>query len=334
MFSVKPFKSLTQLLAAFPNEQSVIDHLEFIRWNGNVVSPFDPTSKVYKCKGNKYRCLNTKKYFNVRTNSIFENSKIPLQTWLMAIYLFTTSKRGISSYTMADQLGITQKSSWFLLSRIRYAMDHPAFAEQLSGEVESDESFFGGKNKNRHHDKKVEKSQGRSFKDKTPVLGLVERSEYTIVERPNKNDPIKKVKEKNYHKISRVKCQVVENTGMAAIQPHILKIVEPGSALFTDEWQGYNGMDAYYDHEITDHSKGQYVNGDASTNRCENFWSQMKRSIIGVYYKTSRKHLQKYADEMSFRFNFRTNSISEKLDLFLQSASTKRLSYKMLINGY
>lgn len=334
MLSVKPFKSLTELLVTFPTEQSVIDHLEMIRWNGNVVSPFDPTSKVYKCKGNKYRCLNTKKYFNVRTGSIFENSKIPLQTWTMAIYLFTISKRGISSYQMADQLGITQKSSWFMLSRLRYAMDHPVFQEQLSGEVESDEAFFGGKNKNRHHDKKVEKSQGRSFKDKTPVLGLVERSEYTIEERPNKNDPNKMVKEKQYSKISRVKCHVVKNTSAKEIQPYVLETVKQDSALFTDEWQGYNNMDVYYHHEITDHSRGQYVNGDASTNRCENFWSQIKRAVIGVYFRTSRKHLQKYADELSFRFNFRMKSISEKFDLFLQSAATKRLSYKMLVNGY
>lgn len=334
MLSVKPYKSLTQLLAAFPTEQSVIDHLEMIRWNGNVVSPFDSNSKVYKCKGNKYRCLNTKRYFNVRTKSIFENSKVPLQTWLMAIYLFTAaSKRGISSYSMADQLGITQKSAWFLLSRIRYAMNHPAFMKQLSGEIESDETFVGGRNKNRHHDKKVEKSQGRSFKDKTPVLGMVERSEYTIIERPNKIDPSKIVSEKIFSKISRAKCYVVENTSANSLRPFILKTVEHGSSLFTDEWHGYNGMNSYYNHEITDHSRGQYVNGDASTNRCENFWSQLKRSIIGVYFKTSRKHLQKYADEMTFRYNYRMQSISEKLDLFLQSAITKRLSYKMLVNG-
>lgn len=333
MLSVKPFKSLTQLLAAFPTEQSVIDHLEFIRWNGNVVSPFDPTSKVYKCKNNRYRCLNTKKYFNVRTASIYENSKIPLQTWMQAIYLFTISKRGISSYTMAEQLGITQKSAWFLLSRIRYAMDHPSFMEQLSGEIESDETFVGGKNKNRHHDKKVEKAQGRSFKDKTPLLGLVERSEYTIVERPNKNNPLKTVKEKKYSKFSRVKCHVVSSTGAPVIEPKILQTVSLGSSLFTDEWHGYKNMSVYYEHEITDHSKGQYVNGDASTNRCENFWSQLKRSIIGQYFRVSRKHLQLYAEEMSFRFNFRMKSISEKFDLFLQSASTKRLSYKMLVHG-
>lgn len=118
-----------------------------------------------------------------------------------------------------------------------------------------------------------------------------------------------------------------------ALQPLVLKTIEKGSSLFTDEWQAYNGMNQHYNHEITDHSKGQYVTGDASTNACENFWSQLKRSIIGVYFKTSKKHLQKYADEMTFRFNFRKKSVSEKFDLFLQSASTKRLSYKMLVHG-
>lgn len=334
MYSVKPFKSLTQLLTAFPTEQSVIDHLEMVRWNGNVISPFDPTSKVYKCKNNRYRCLNTKKYFTVRTGSIYENSKIPLQTWMMAIYLFSVAKRGISSYQMAEQLGITQKSAWFMLSRLRYGMNHPEFEKYLSGEVESDETFVGGKNKNRHHDKKVEHSQGRSFKDKTPILCLVERSEFEMVERPHKNDPSKTVKDKVYSKVGRVKCHVVPNTSAKAIQPLVLQTVQPGSSLFTDEWHAYKGMDAYYEHGITDHSKGQYVNGDASTNRCENFWSGLKRSITGVYYKTSPKHLHRYADEMSFRFNYRLKSVSEKFDLFLQSASNKRLSYKMLVHGH
>lgn len=133
MFSCKPFKSILDLVKAFPDEQSCIDHLEWIRWNGKVISPFGSSSRVYKCSNNRYKCSATNKYFNVRTGTIFEGTKIPLQQWILAIYLFTTSKKGISSYTLATELNITQKTAWFLLSRIRYAMDHETFLKEMQG---------------------------------------------------------------------------------------------------------------------------------------------------------------------------------------------------------
>lgn len=152
---IPSFSSIFELLKAFPDEQSCIDHLERFRWNGNVVSPFDESSKVYKCAGNKYKCKTSGRYFNVKTGTIFEDTKIPLQKWFMALYVFSSHKKGISSHQLAKDITVTQKSAWFLLHRLRYAFAHPAFREVMSSTVQADETFVGGKNKNRHNDKKV-----------------------------------------------------------------------------------------------------------------------------------------------------------------------------------
>ncbi len=167
----RDFNSIIDLLKAFPDEQSCIDHLEGLRW-GVVVSPFDSTSKVYKCKGNKYRCKNTGKYFNVKTNTLFDNTKVGLQKWFLAIWIVTSHKKGISSLQLSRDIDITQKSAWFMLQRIRqcFCCEND---NELHNEVETDETFAGGKNKNCHKDKKIKNSHGRSFKDKTPVLGMV-----------------------------------------------------------------------------------------------------------------------------------------------------------------
>jgi transposase-like protein len=167
------FNSILDLLEAFPDEQSCIDHLEALRWKYGAVSPFDSASKVYKCKGNKYRCKNTGKYFNVKTDTMFDNTKIELQKWFLAIYIVTSHKKGISSLQLSKDIDVTQKTAWFMLQRIRNCFGI-SDNDQLDNDVEIDETFVGGKNKNRHTDKKVENSQGRSFKDKTPVLGMIE----------------------------------------------------------------------------------------------------------------------------------------------------------------
>lgn len=299
------FKSILDLLKAFPNEQSCIDHLTELRWGGIIISPFAENSKVYVCKGNKYKCKNTGKYFNVKTGTIFEDTKIPLQKWFMALYIFSSHKKGISSHQLARDIDVTQKSAWFLLHRLRYAFNHPNFKAILSNHVEADETYVGGKNKNRHAHKKVEGSQGRSTKDKTPVFGLIERGGNLIT-------------------------QKVDNVSGKTLKTIIYKQVKKGSTLSTDEWTAYKGLKCDYDHTIVRHGAKEYVNFKAHTNNIENFWSHFKRGIDGIYHWVSKDHLQSYADEFSLRFNTRKNSTSQRFDLILMN-TIGRLTYNQLI---
>jgi len=299
-------KSVLDLIKAFPNQQACIDHLELLRWNGNVVSPFDETSKVYKCKGNKYKCKNTGKYFNVKTNTIFDNTKIDLQKWFLAIWLVTSHKKGISSLQLGRDLDITQKSAWFMLQRIRncFGIDNDA---ELDNEVEVDETYVGGKNKNRHANKKVDGSQGRSAKDKTPVIGMVERN-------------------------GKLTARKVENVKSETLTREIIKNVKESAKLYSDEWLGYKGINRIYDHSIVKHNQNQYVNGRIHTNTIEGFWSLLKRGIVGIYHFTSKKHLQMYVDEFVFRYNTRKGGEFERFNLLLQNTEN-RITYKALING-
>lgn len=303
------FKSIFDLLKAFPNEQTCIEHLEDLRWNGNVVSPFDETSIVYKCKGNKYRCKNTSKYFNVRTGTIFDNTKIPLQKWFMALYIFSSHKKGISSHQLAKDISVTQKTAWFLLHRLRYAFEHPEFKKVLgnNNEVEADETFIGGKNKNRHADKKVEESQGRSTKDKSAVFGIIEREGNIIAKQ-------------------------VTNTKSETLKPIIYEKVVKNATLNTDEWLAYNGLSKYYNHLRVNHGAKEYVNAMAHTNNIECFWSHLKRGVDGIYHWVSKKHLQSYIDEFTLRYNTRNTKTSQRFDLILQNIIIGHLTYKQLIS--
>lgn len=298
------FKSIAELLKAFPDEQTCINHLEQLRWNGNVVSPFDSASKVYKCAGNKYRCKNTSKYFNVRTATLFDNTKVELQKWFLAIYIVTSHKKGISSLQLHRDIDVTQKTAWFMLQRIRncFGIENN---NELDNEVEIDETYVGGKNKNRHGNKKVENSQGRSHKDKTPVLGMIERE-------------------------GKVVAKKVEDVKSRTLTPEVIKIVKESANVYTDEWLGYKGVSRIYDHNIVKNNKGQYVSGRIHTNTIEGFWSLLKRGIFGIYHFTSKKHLQKYVDEFVFRYNTRNTTESIRFNLLLTNMEN-RLTYKNLI---
>lgn len=298
------FKSVLDLVKTFPNEQTCIDYLTARRWNGKVISPFDPESKVYVCKDNKYRCKNTGKYFNVKTGTLFDNSKIELQKWFIAIYLITGHSKGISSVQLSKDLDVTQKTAWFMLQRIRncFGID----VDQLDNEVEIDETYVGGKKKNRHADKKVEFAQGRSHKDKAPVLGMIERG----------------------GKLVAMKVDDVKGT---TLSPQIIKAVKDSAKIYTDEWLGYKGLQRIYDHSFIKHNEGQYVNGRVHTNTIEGFWSLLKRGIFGIYHFTSKKHLQKYVDEFVFRYNGRNLNTQMRFNEML-SNTENRLTYKALIN--
>lgn len=300
------FKSIFDLLKAFPDEQSCVNHLETLRWNGNVISPFDESSKVYKCKDNKFRCKNTGKYFNVKTNTIFDNTKLGLRKWFLAIYIVTSHKKGISSLQLSRDLDITQKSAWFMLQRIRkcFGIENN---NELDNEVEVDETYIGGKNKNRHADKKFEGSQGRSAKDKTPVVGMIERN-------------------------GKLNANKVDNVKSDTLTKEIIKNVKESAKLYTDEWLGYKGVSRIYDHSIVKHNQSEYVNGRIHTNTIEGFWSLLKRGIVGIYHFTSKKHLQMYVDEFVFRYNTRNTTTQNRFNLLLLNLEN-RITYKELING-
>lgn len=301
----KEYRSVLDVMQAFPDNESCIKWLEDERWAGKVTSPFDPDSKVYKCKGWKYYCVNTGRYFNVLTGTFLENTKLPLTKWMIAIWLLGAAKKGISSYQLAHNVGVTQKTAWFMLQRLRNCYKDTETV--LSGEVEMDETFVGGKNKNRHRDKKVPLSRGRAHVDKTPVLGMVERS-------------------------GRLVAQVIPDTSQKSITPIVLQRVNRDAKVYTDEWCGYDLVDKLYHREYVDHGRGQYVDGTATTNTIEGFWGIFKRGIIGVYQKASRQHLQRYVDEFVWRYNVRGMSQGLQFNTFFRNIE-HRLTYKELVYG-
>lgn len=272
------FNSIIQLIQKFPDNTACIAYLEEILWSGCPVSPFDHSSQVYKCADGRYKCRNTNKYFNVIKGTIFENTNIPLQKWFVAMWFVTCNNKGKSSVQLAKDIQVSQKTAWTMMDKIRKCLQKDS--PELGDDVQLDETFVGGKNKNRHTDKKVANSQGRSFKDKTPVLGMLSEG--------------------------KVKAFVIESTSAQNIQPVIFENIEPMNTIISDEWVAYTGLDRFYNHEVVDHRAKQYVNDCGfTTNAIEGFWSQLKKTIIGTYHKVSRTHLQKYVNECVFRYNNR-----------------------------
>ncbi len=326
------FNNFADMLLSLSTEQSCREYLERERWGDNPACPYcTEKAKAYKLsREGYYKCSFCRERFSVTVKTIFEGSHIPLRKWFIAIWLFQAHKKGVSCTQLAEDLDITVKSSWFMLHRLRVAME--ANDQFLNGNIELDETFVGGKNKNRHYDKKVEQSQGRSFKDKTPVFGMMQKADTDIIERPNKKDPTKTVKEKIYHTFAKVICKVVPDTKGASLRPLIRKHIAFGSTITSDEWWAYSGLHRQYNHDIVDHRRGEYVNQRGSTtNNIEGFWTWVKKTYSATYHIITRKHLQKYVDEIAFRYNYHRVPAKDRMNILLWNCFGKRLTYKQLI---
>ena len=235
MKELRHFNSLFELLKVFSNEEKCIEYLEKVRWNGNVISPFDSKSKVYKCsKG--YYCKNTNKMFNVKTGTIFENTKIPLQKWFVGIWLITSHKKGISSLQLSKDINVTQKTGWFMLQRIRKCFEHEN-NHKLFNTVEVDETYIGGKERNKNIKPNKKGTQGRSTKSKIPVIGMIERK-------------------------GKIVSHIIENVKSETLTSSIERIVNKSSKVYTDEWKGYCKIHTLYEHKFVKHNSNEFVDGD------------------------------------------------------------------------
>lgn len=302
------FTNLAQLTEYFADKQTCIDYLTKLRWDGNVTCTFCGHDKVYELKGanKRFKCAKCRQQFSAIKGTIFENSPIPLQKWFIAVYILTAHKKGISSIQLGVDLGVTQKTAWFMAHRIRFALKVKSFDIQMDGVVQADETFMGGKNKNRHADKKVPHSQGRSVKDKTPVFGMADNN-------------------------GEVRTQVVPNTRTKTLKPIIAEMVKKGSIVVTDEWVAYRHLAKNYKHVVVNHKEEKYVCDGFSTNRIEGFWSILKRGVYGIYHQVSPKHLHRYCDEFSFRYNSREVNAMERFEASIQDVHQCRLTYQELI---
>ena len=300
------FRTLPQLLDYFKDEQTCKNYLAQHRWDGKVTCPFCNHDHIY-ITNRGYKCANKTchKKFSVTVGTIFENTKLPLRTWFAAIYLATSHKKGISSLQLGRDLGIDKKNAWFLLQRIRevfFTTDKP---EKKDGLFHIDETFIGGKNKNRHADKKIEGSQGRSTKDKTAVFGVMQTG-------------------------GEVFAIKVPNTTTETLKPVIEALIEKGAIIVSDEWTAYNKLSADYDHIVLNHKAEEYVRGAFHNNNIEGFWSLFKRGYIGIYHYMSPKHLDRYCMEFTYRFNRRRTHDMDRFSDAIKRTHGKRITWKEL----
>jgi transposase-like protein len=273
------FNTLEGFTGFFNNEQACQTFFEAVRFRDGEYCPFCGHRTIYRFKDGRFRCGGCKKDFSIKTKTIFGESKIPLRKWFLAIYLLTSAKKGVSSVQLAKQVGVTQKTAWFMDHRIRKAMkQNPG---QLFGIIEADETYVGGKQKNKHRNKQVGCSGGRNTEVKTPVFGALQRG-------------------------GGIRAEAVPDSRMRTLESQIVKHVKFGSTVHTDEWVGYDRVGRYFSHARINHSRGQYVrNGFVHTNGIESFWALFKRGYVGIYHWMSPKHMQRYVDEFSYRFNAR-----------------------------
>ena len=302
-------KSLQEAILYFSNPDNCIDYLAIRRWpDGKVVCPTCGCETVkFSEKRRTWTCAkhHAKREFSIKIGTVMEDSPIPLDKWMVAAWLVTNCKNGISSYEIARDVKVTQKSAWFMLHRIRLAMQDDFFGSKLNGEVEVDETFIGGKARNMHVSERKRRITGTGGKDKTAIVGILERG-------------------------GKVRASVIPNRRRKVLQEEVRKHVTAGAALYTDALLSYEGLAGEYAHQVVDHAT-QYVDGRVHTNGLENFWSLLKRGISGTYVSVEPFHLFRYLDEQMFRFNNRKDLDDKgRFDLTISQIVGKRLTFAEL----
>jgi transposase-like protein len=305
-------QTLHDAIKYFADEDRALDFMKAIRWPDGVVKcpscgstdvSFLSTRRIWKCKQR-----HTKQQFSVKVGTVLEDSPIGLDKWLCGFWLIANAKNGISSYELHRSIGVTQKTAWFMLHRIRLSMQDGS-VEKMKGTVEADETFVGGLRANMHKNKR-EQRKATGSSGMTPVMGLLERNS------PGRH--------------SRVRLKVVKNTRKGQLQTQVREHVEKGSEVFTDQHLSYMGLSDEYAHEFIDHSEC-YVKGRVHTNGLENFWALLKRGIHGTYVNVEPFHLFRYLDEQAFRFNERKDNDAGRFVKVVSRIIGKGLRYAKLI---
>jgi len=304
MVDLSKFDSLISLASFFSTDAKCKAVLRESRWGDEVACPVCGSTHVYERKDGRFMCADCDHTFSVISGTIFENTKISLRKWFMAMYLISSHKKGISSLQLSRDVKVTQKTAWFMLQKIRSLYNQSV--PELSGDVECDETYIGGKETNKHEWKKTEGTQGRSTKTKTGVFGMVERSTGSVV------------------------AKTIKDSKSATLINLIKDYVKEGSRIYTDEYIGYHSLkdSEDYSHFSVNHKMKEFVSGEKNhTNTIEGFWGQLKRMIMGVYHFVSAKYLQRYVDEAVFRYNTRTQKEGERFQIMF-SRSIGAVSYR------
>lgn len=294
---IAEFASLYDLFETIPDEKAAITYFTAIRWKNGEFCPYCGHDKIYHFgDGKTHKCAQCRQRFSIKVGTIFEDTKIGIRKWLAAIWLITSHRKGIASTQLARDIKVTQKTAWFMLHRLRHAARTRSFNRPLSGTVEVDETFVGGKDRNKPAHK-------RGKDRKTPVFGLLERNG--------------ELRARPLH-LTMVPKEVIGN-------------VDPTAMLMTDNWPAYKKLDHLYSRHSVDHSKEEYVrDGHIHVNSIEGFWSLLKRQIYGIHHWVSRQHLHRYVNEATWRYNRRSVKDPSRIAEFLRLVDG-RLTYKVLI---
>ena len=302
------FDTLDELTRSFPDEQTCVEHFRAIRWAHGAFCPYCGGTHIYDFSdGRTHKCGDCRQRFSIKVGTIFEDTKLPLRKWFIAIWLITSHKKGIASTQLAKDLGVTQKTAWFVLHRLREASKTGSFNRMLDGTVEVDETFMGGKAKNRHISKRGGPGRGGLGSGKVPVVGAIERK-------------------------GEVFARATKSVDGATLKAFIRETVSPQVAmLVTDEWVGYHGLSREFPHKVISHTRGEYVKGPIHTQTIEGFWSLFKRQVYGIHHWVSEKHLDRYISEATWRYNRRSASEGGRVNSLIASSDGKRLRYRELI---